>query len=192
MNGGESADPRIAAFRTWVAEQSAVSGVHGVAPMVEGIAAGTSKKTWIFPGRMERGIAILRGADPSRLAEARPFRVVPPGDSPAIRALEAVGVALAGEPVVVVLGTGSVSYGAFHEALQLAAMHHAAATFVVTWYVGAGPFAAQLAASPAAIAASLGIANGVVDGTSAEAVGAAVAALAGGTGLLQVELWGKA
>lgn len=192
MNGGESVEPRLAAFRAWVAEQPAISGVAGVAAISEGVAAGTNKKTWIFPGRRERGIAILRGADASRLAESRPYRVLPPGESPSIRALEAVGVALAGEPSVVILGTGSTSYGDFHAALHLAAAHSASVTFVVVWYVGAGPFAQQMAISPLQLAEALGIAHALADGTNAESVRAGVAKLAGGPGLLQVELRGKA
>ena len=191
MNGGDPTDPRLSAFHAWIAEQSPTSGVHGVLAICEGVAAGTSKKTWIFPGRRERGIAILRGADPSRLAESRPYRVVPPGTSPSIRALEAVGVALAGEPALVILGTGSTAYGEFHQAMHLAASLRAPVTFVVTWYRGEGPFAAQMAGSPKSLAESLGIPTTTVDGTNAEAVRSAVAGIAGGTGLVQAELFGK-
>lgn len=175
-------------FRAWCAAQPASAGVRGMEALVEGVMAATPKKAWVFPGRRERGAAILRGADAERLAEARPYKVVPPGESPAVRALEAVGVALAGEPAVVFLGSGSVSYGAFHEALQLAAAHRAPVVFVVSWYPGPGPFAPQLAVSPVALAAALGIATATANGGDAESVRAAVSAVGSGPALVLAEM----
>ncbi len=161
-------------FRTWCEAQPAASGVLGVAALVEGAVAAVPKRAWLFPGRRERGAAILRGADAERIAAARPYKVVPPGDSPSVRALTAVGVAIAGEPAVCFLGTGSMSYGNVAEAMNLAALHKAPVVFVVSWYAEAGPFAAQLAVSPAVFAASLGLATATCDGANAESVRAAL------------------
>lgn len=190
MNG-DGADSKVSAFRDWVAQQSPVAGLLGHAALCEGIVAGASKKTWIFPGKRESGIAILRGCEPGRANEARPYRVVPSGQSPSIRALQAVGVALAGEPALVIIGAGGSAYGVFHEALQLAAAHQAPVTFVVSWYTGAGPFAPQLAVSPSVLAKALGMGTAVVDGGRSETVRAAVVALAGGPGLIQAEFAGR-
>ena len=172
------------AFRSWTMAQAPASGAAGVMVLVEGVLAATPKKAWVFPGSRERGAAVLRGADPDRLNEARPYKVVPPGDSPAIRALAAVGVAMAGEPVVCFLGTGSMSYGAAHEAIQLAAAHRAPVVFVVTWYGEAGPFAPQLAVSPAVLAAAAGLSVATVSGVDAAAVEAAVRGVGGGPALV--------
>ncbi len=176
------------AFRAWSAAQPLSAGTRGVESLVEGVVAAVPKRAWLFPGRRERGAAILRGADPSALAEARPYKVVPPGESPAIRALEAVGVALAGEPAVCFLGTGSLSYGAFHEAIQLAAAHQAPVVFVVSGYSGEGPFAPQLAVPAVALAAALGLATATCDGSEAASVQAAVASVGAGPALVWAEM----
>ncbi len=159
--------------------------------MVEGVVAAVSRKAWLLPGRRERGVAILRGADPSRLHEARPYRVLPPGDSPAARALTGVGLAVGGETAVVFLGSGSTSYGTFHEALHLAAIHRAPVVFVVSWYLGAGPFAAQLAVEPDRLASACGLSVATVSGADAGAVRAALATVLPGPGLLRCDFSGR-
>lgn len=171
-------------FRAWVDAQPVTTGVRGVAALVEGVVAAAPKRAWLFVGPRERGAAILRGADPARLAEARPYKVVPPGASPAVRALEAVGVALAGEPAVCFVGTGSAGYGAFSEALHLAAAHRAPVVFVVSWYTGDGPFAPQLAVAPDVLAAALGLRTASCDGGDAAAVRAAVESVGAGPALV--------
>ncbi|MSQ01749.1 MAG: hypothetical protein EXR71_07630 [Myxococcales bacterium] len=171
-------------FRSWCDAQPAASGVHGVAALVEGVVAAVPKRAWLFPGRRERGAAILRGADPERIAAARPYKVVPPGESPSVRALTAVGVALSGEPAVCFLGTGSVSYGNVTEALNLAALHQAPVLFVVAWYGDEGPFAPQLAVSPAVLAAALGLATATCDGADVESVRGAVKKVGAGPALV--------
>jgi TPP-dependent pyruvate/acetoin dehydrogenase alpha subunit len=100
-----------------------------------------------------------------------------------------VGLALAGEAALVFLGTGSVSYGAFHEALQLAAARSLPVTFLVSWWVNDGPFGPQLAVPPARLAEAVGLAATVVDGMDEAAVRAAVGA---GVALVQAELRGTA
>jgi pyruvate dehydrogenase E1 component alpha subunit len=152
---------------------------RGLEALVAGAVAGVSRKTWILPGRRERACALLRGCDPERLDASRPFRVVPPGPSPAARAAIAVGLALSGDPALVFCGTGSVSYGAWFEAVNLAALHGAPVVFVVGWWATPGPFATQLVGGPAAIARGFGVDARVVDGHDAAAVSAAVAGVAG-------------
>ncbi len=191
MNDVTESPSPVDAYRAWLAADDSVVSGRGLDAIVIGATLGTPKRTWILPGKRERGCAILRGANPDALATARPYRVIPPGDSPAIRALVGVGLAMVGEPALVFLGSGSVSYGAFHEALQLATAHVAPVIFVVTWYVGAGPFAPQLTTSPAALARSLGIAGVEVDGNDEAAVRNAVAAAAGPT-VIEARLSGRA
>ena len=184
-------DSPIDAYRAWLTADTSVVSGRGLDAVVIGATLAAPKKTWLLPGKRERGCAILRGAQPDALATARPYRVIPPGDSPAIRALVAVGLAMAGEPALVFLGSGSASYGAFHEALHLAAAHAAPVIFVVSWYVGEGPFAPQLVGGPAALASSLGIAGIQVDGNDEAAVRAAVAGAVGPT-VIEARLTGRA
>ena len=194
MSAPESAVDPLAMALTLVkahaAADPAVVSARGVEAIVAGVGVGAPRKAWLLPGRRERAVALVRGATADRLDEARPYRVVPPGDSPSARALYAVGLALAGDPAVVFVGTGTVGYGALQEALHLAAAHRAAVTFVVSWYVNAGPFAPPLAVEPNVLAQALGLAAVVVDGTDAVAVRDAVAKANGPT-LIQANLKGN-
>lgn len=156
------------------ANHDAVVGGQGLEAVIAGATLGVSKKTWLLPGRRERHCALLRGITADRLNASRPYRVVPPGELPAQRALQAVGMALTGEPALVFLGGGSLSYGTALEALNLAASQKAQVCFVVSWYEGDGPFARQLPVDPAVLAESLGLSTAVVDGNDADAVRAAV------------------
>lgn len=178
------------AVRAFTAADPAVVSGRGLEAVIAGATAGVSRKTWLLPGRRERACAVARGCPADRVDAARPYRVVPPGTSPVARAAQAVGLALTGDPALVWLGTGSVSYGAFVEALSLAVQHGAPVTFVVSWYTTEGPFAAQLARSPAEVAAALGLSTEAVDGHDAAAVAAAVGRLAGRPGLVEARLVG--
>lgn len=171
------------------ADPNPVSG-RGLEAIIAGATLALSRKAWVFPGRRERACALLRGCPVEQLDGARPYRVVPPGDSPVARAMLAVGAAMAGDPSLVFLGTGSVSYGLFAEALSLAALHRAPVTFVVSWYVTEGPFAPQSALSPSALAEAMGIASERVDGSDGTAVYAAVQKAAGAPGLIECQLTG--
>jgi TPP-dependent pyruvate/acetoin dehydrogenase alpha subunit len=155
------------------ATEGVVSGA-GLESIIAGATLGVSKKTWILPGLREKACGLLRGASADRLQATRPYRVLPPGESPAQRALSGVGLSLTGDPVLVFLGTGSLSYGAALEALSLAVTQKAPVCFVVSWYEGEGPFAPQLSADPSVVAGSLGLSTAVVDGRDAAAVRAAV------------------
>jgi TPP-dependent pyruvate/acetoin dehydrogenase alpha subunit len=181
----------LGAVRTFCAADPAVVSGRGLEALIAGVALGAPRKAWLLPGRRERVCALVRGCDADRLDQARPYRVVPAGESPSARALVAVGIAMAGEPAVVFCGTGTTGYGAFHEALHLAAANAAPVTFVVTWYTNAGPFAAPMAVSPAVLASALGIAAVVVDGNDAAAVRDAVAAATGPT-VIEARLAGRA
>lgn len=195
MNDGlpTSPDAGAALLRTHHEAAGGVVSGRGLEASIAGATLAVSRKTWLLPGRREAACALLRGCPADRLVEARPYRVVPPGSSPSARALEAVGMALAGDAALTWLGTGSVAYGAFTEALSLAATHRAPVTFVVHWYTNEGPFARQLAVEPAALAQSFGLAAAIVPGAEAGPVFEAVKALAalGGPALVQVELSGK-
>lgn len=192
MNGAATSelDAAVAQLR---AQEEGIVGCRGLEGLVAGATLAVPKRTWLLPGRRERACALLRGCAPDRLDAARPYRVVPPGSSPVARAAEAVGMALAGDPALVWLGTGSVSYGAFTEALALAAAHRAPVLFVVSWYVNEGPFAPQLPVSPGELATTLGLPAVTVEGADAGAVYAAVTRLSalGGPGLLEGRLYGN-
>jgi len=152
-----------------------------LAPVVEGAMLGFGRKGWVVTGPRERVGAVLRGCPVERLVDglagARPYRLAPCSVAPGNRALHAVGLAMAsGEPVLCVLGLASAASGAFHEALNLAALCGAPVIFVVA-VLAIGPDAPvgpQLAGSPAAIATTMGLGAVRVYGV-VEAVQAAVA-----------------
>lgn len=190
MNNGRGMENALAALRAHHENTGGVVSGKGLEPIIVGATLGAPASTWLLPGRRERGCALLRDCPAELLDEARPYRVVPAGDSPVARALFAVGMASEGTPALVWLGTGSTSYGAFAEALSLTALWHAPVTFVVTWYTGEGPFATQLGVAPSALAERFGLPTHVVDGTDTRAVRDAVRKLAG-RGLVQAELAGR-
>jgi 2-oxoisovalerate dehydrogenase E1 component alpha subunit len=157
-------------------------GDHAAA--VEGAVAGLGNGDWWVPGLRERAGAVLRGLSVERVrdpwAGSGPYKVAPALPSPAGRALAAVGLALAdaNKAALVHLGVGSTSDGAFHEALNLAALHRPTVLFLVTVHPldGRAPLGRQLASSLQALAAAFGIGHAVVDATDATAVAGAVRA----------------
>lgn len=172
----------VATLQAHGASDTATVSVRGVEALVAGATLGAGKRAWLFPGTRERACALLRGASPDRLDEARPYRVVPPGKSPGARAMQAVGAALAtGERAVVFCGTGSVAYGGVLEALARAGATSANVCFVVGWYATPGPFEVALPQGPAATAAAFGLTGVTCDGNDANAVFRAVHGAAGPT-----------
>lgn len=169
-----------------------------LAPVVAGALDGLGRGDWWVPSLRERVGATLRGVAVDRLVDpsigARPFRVAPATGSPALRALLAVGLAAAdpGRCALVHLGIGSTSDGAFHEALNAAALLGAPVVFLVSVHPldGAAPLGRQLAATPSGLAAAFGIGAEQVDGTDAAAVRDAVARAraAGGPRLIEARL----
>jgi TPP-dependent pyruvate/acetoin dehydrogenase alpha subunit len=168
-----------------------------LAPVVAGAVSALQKGDWWIPSMRERVGAVLRGAPVERLVDgtagARPFKVAPPGTSPALRALTAVGLAHgSGGTALVHLGVGSASDGALHEALNLAALLRPNVIFVVSVHPlgGDAPLGPQLAVSVAELARAFGIPSTAVDGTDPAAVNAAVTAAraAGGPHLVQAQL----
>jgi pyruvate dehydrogenase E1 component alpha subunit len=158
-----------------------------LAPVVAGTISALGGSDWWLPSLRERVGAAVRGVPMDRLADARvgarPYRLVPAGGSPALRALYAVGIAHAerthGDRFAVVhLGIGSASDGALHEALNLAALLRPNVIFVVSVHPlsGDAPLGTQLATRPSALATAFGLDAVVVDGTDADAVSAAVTA----------------
>lgn len=180
----------IQTLTAYHADQPARAG-RGLEAMIAGAVLGAPRKAWLLPGSREIGCGLLRGATADRLTAARPWRVVPPGDDPAQRALQAVGMAMAGDPALVFLGTGSLAYGAAQEALSLAALHQAPVCFVVGWYEAdaSAPFAPQLPVGPATLALALGLEAVEVDGSDGLAVARAVAG--SGPRLVEARLRGQ-
>ena len=148
---------------------SIASAVHAIplgplAPVVEGGFSGMKKTEWIVCGPRERIGAVLRGANVERLADghagARPYKIAPTSDAPGSRALHAVGLAAGtGKPVLCFLGSASVASGAFHEALNAAAITQAPVIFLValTPITDDAPVGQQLTATPVALAQAFGI-----------------------------------
>ncbi len=149
---------------------------------VVGAVAALDDDDWWLPGLRDRAGAVLRGVPVERLHDglvgARPWRVVPPGGSPALRALVAVGIARGGDGAAVVhLGPGSVSDGAFAEALDLAARHTAPVVFVIDQPdLSGAPIAEPSHLDPAGLAQAAGIPCVRVESDDVGAIHAAVAA----------------
>ena len=100
---------------------------------------------------------------------------------------------MAGEQVLVFLGQGSASYGAFHEALNLAALHSLDIILLVhCWDLADedSPLAPQVAGSLAVKALAYGLRSSTVDGARVTEVLAAVieARSQGGPHLIEARL----
>lgn len=172
--------------------------VRGIEAVVAGTVVALERGDWWLPGLRERVGAVLRDAPLERLVDgregARPYKMAPPDTSPALRALYAVGLAESDPDrcVAVHLGIGSAADGAFHEALNLAALRQARVIFVVAVHPldGDAPLAPQLATRPARLAEAFGLTVHEVDGTDVTAVHAAVRAAreAGGPHLVEARL----
>lgn len=172
--------------------------VGGLEAVVAGAVTALGRGDWWVPGLRERVGAVLRDVPLDRLVDglagAKPYKVAPPTPSPALRALHAVGLALADRErtALVHLGIGSAADGSFHEALNLAALLRPNVIFLVAVHpLGDGaPIGPQLAASPAKLAEAFGISAVVVDGSAAKDVHAAVAKAkqAGGPALIEARL----
>jgi 2-oxoisovalerate dehydrogenase E1 component alpha subunit len=158
-----------------------------LAPVVAGAVSALGSGDWWVPSMRERAGAVLRGVPLERLYDvrlgAKPYKVAPPSTSPALRALVAVGLAVAhpGSAVLVHLGIGSASDGAFHEALNLAALLRPHVIFLVTVHpltahplTGDAPLGRQLAPSPAELARTFGL-SATETATDIDAVHRAVA-----------------
>ncbi|MBX2796409.1 MAG: hypothetical protein KTR31_02030 [Myxococcales bacterium] len=169
-------------------------------PVVAGTVAAIDPQDWWVPGLRERAGAIVRDVPVQRLVDgfvgAKPYRVCPPATPGPLRALTAVGLAVAdrSRTTVVHLGIGSASDGALHEALNLAALLAAPVVFVVAAHPldGPAPLGPQLATTPAKLAKSFGIKASTVDGSDAKAVQRAVRAArkSGGPALIEAQLPG--
>jgi len=167
-----------------------------VASVVEGALSGLKRSDWWVPGRRELPGAVLRGVAVDRVlsdAGLKPYRIAPGGTSPALRALTAVGLAMAESDRVALvhLGVGSVADGAFAEALNLAALHGAKVIFVVAVLdLEGAPVPQQSAASASALAAAFGVHTVSVNGLDAQEVASAVASARehGGPVLIEARL----
>lgn len=170
--------------------------IGGLEAVVAGALLGLERGDWWVPGLRERAGAVLRDVPLTRLVDglagARPYKVAPPTPSPALRALHAVGLALAGHTALVHLGIGSAADGAFHEALNLAVLRQADVIFLVAVHPldDDAPLGPQLATDPAVLGRAFGIPTADVDGSSVDAVRKAVVAAreAGGPQLIVARL----
>ena len=158
--------------------------IGDLAPLVAGTVSALERSDWWVPSLRERAGAVLRDVRVEALSDAfagsRPYKVAPPSAGPALGALTGVGLALALESGVAVvhLGIGSLSDGAFHEALNLAALTQAPVVFVVAQrdLDDGAPVGPQVAADPMALAHAFGVTTSTVDAHDAPAVHAAVRA----------------
>lgn len=170
----------------------------GLEAVIAGGYMGIEKTDWVLPGLRERLGAVLRGCPQDRLidghAGSRPWRVAPVTTSPAARMLHACGLAMATPhgAVLCFVGEGSASCGAFHEALNFAALHHLRVIFLAhVWHRGDdAPYAEQLAGSLVHHAMAFGIHARNVDGGLISDVLSAVseARAAGGPRFIEAHL----
>ncbi len=171
---------------------------RGLEAIIAGGYMGIEKTDWVLPGLRERVGAVLRGCPADRLVDGhagcRPWRVAPVTTSPAARMLHACGLAMAypDDAVLCFLGEGSASCGAFHEALNFAALHHLRVLFLAhAWQRGDdAPYAEQLAGSLSHHAMAFGIKARNVDGGLINQVLSAVseARAAGGPRFIEAHL----
>ena len=171
----------------WLAERSPTPlalPIRGLEAVIAGGFLGMDSVDWIVPGLRERVGAVLRRCPPERLldgfAGARPYRVAPVSGDAAARMLHACGVAKANPEVAVLcfIGQGSASNGAFHEALNLAALHRLRVVFLAhSWSLDGpeSPLSPQVAGNLAAKALAYGVAAHSVDGGLVTEVLSAVA-----------------
>ena len=172
--------------------------IGGLEAVVAGSVLALDDGDWWLPGLRERVGAVLREAPIERIIDglsgAKPYRIAPPTPSPALRALHAVGLALASADActLVHLGVGSAADGAWFEALNTAALTKANVIFLVAVHPldGDAPLAQQLASSPSEIANGVGISGVVVDGNDVTAIYEAVqqAKAAGGPHVIEARL----
>ena len=172
--------------------------IAGLEAVVAGSVLALDAGDWWVPGLRERVGAVLRETPIERivngLSGAKPYRVAPPSPSPALRALHAVGIALANPDActLVHLGIGSTADGAWFEALNTAAITQANLIFVVAIHPleGGAPLPQQLAGNPADIAEATGLSVTRVDGNDIQAIHDSVskARAAGGPHLIEARL----
>lgn len=158
--------------------------IRGLEAVIAGGFLGVESLDWVVPGLRERVGAVLRRCPPERLldgfAGARPYRVAPITADPAARMLHACGLARANPDAAVLcfIGQGSASCGAFHEALNLAALQRLRVIFLAhTWNLDLdeSPLAPQVAGTLASKALAYGVAARSVDGGLVTEVLSAVA-----------------
>ena len=171
--------------------------IQGLESVVAGAVLALKRTDWWVPGLRERAGAVLRDVPLERLVDgfagAKPYKVAPPSGSPALRALTAVGLAMAQDTgcALVHLGTGSLSDGAFTEALNTAALNNAPVIFVVatTPLTDDAPIGPQSTVDLKTLAKAYGITYARVDGRKAKSVHTAVgkARDAGGPTLIEAK-----
>ncbi len=159
-----------------LAEAGALSApLRGLEAVIVGGFSGMQSSDWIVPGLRERAGGVLRGASVERLTSAadgaRPYRIAPVTQDPAARMLHACGLALSlqgtDNAVLCFVGQGSASYGAFHEALNMAQLHQLKVIFLChSWDLNdpASPLAPQIGGSIQALALAHGLRPHSVDG----------------------------
>jgi 2-oxoisovalerate dehydrogenase E1 component alpha subunit len=175
--------------------------ILGLEAVIAGGFLGVEKKDWVVPGLRERAGAVLRGCPAERLVDglagARPYKVAPITESPAARMLHACGLAMAArdqdQAVLCFIGQGSASYGAFHEALNLAALHHLRVIFLAHSFnldAEDSPLSRQIAGALSGHAMAYGVQARTVDGGLITEVLSAVtdARAAGGPRLIDARL----
>ena len=146
--------------------------------VVAGALVALDDDDWWVPGLRERVGATLRDVPIEQLDDALrgapPYSVAPGGLSPALRALYAVGIALANpsSTTLVHLGVGSTGDGAFYEALNMAALHAVPVIFLAAIHPldGDAPLGQQSAVSPSALAKAFDIPSQTVDGADPVAI----------------------
>ena len=143
-------------------QQEGIS-LGGFAPVLEACVRGMEKRDWILTGPRGRLAALLRGASNQHLLDnpngSKNYKIAPSSQSPAHRALHAVGLAISSKrPVLCILGAAAIGQGAFFESLNIVAQKELPVIFaIIRPNLSAAPLSRQLSCSPLALAQTLGL-----------------------------------
>ena len=162
----------------------------GLEAVIAGAVLALGRGDWWVPGLRERVGGVLRNAPVERLVDASrgaaPYKIAPATASPSLRALYAVGLAegCPDRTTLVHLGVGSTSDGAFHEALNLAALRRPNVVFLIAIHPleGEAPLGPQIGADLLTLGTSFALPVHTVDGNDVHAVHTAVTTAKSATG----------
>ena len=136
---------------------------------------GLPKRDWISVGLRGQSVACLRGSSTSNIGNGSGnYKVAPSIGTPAARALQSIGLAVAsGRPVLCLMGNAALGDGKLFEALNLAVLRDAPVIFAVLERdTSTMPLAQSAAVSIDVLAQSIGLQSSTV--TSAVDLGDAV------------------
>lgn len=150
-------------------------GLGKLAPFMESAVLAMQKRDWISVGLRGQSVACLRGSSTSNIGNGSgSYKVAPSIGTPAARALQSIGLAIAsGRPVLCLMGNAALGDGQLFEALNVAVLQGTPVIFAVLERNTSNmPLAQSAAVSIDVLAQSIGLQSSMV--TSAVALGDAV------------------